>query len=86
MFIFSIILANFTFYVFSVLEAYLPRYFKGAKDIFYSSPELNDVGHSINKPNVSSVVRNMIEKNLTKEIEFYKIVCQRLIKQSIAIQ
>ena len=73
-------------YLFLVLEAYLPRYFNGAKDIMSKSEDLKFVGRPMNKPGVSYKVRNMIAKNMTNEIEFYNIVRQRLFRQFITLE
>ena len=63
----------------NVMESFLPRYFKGSTNI---SQKFN---HNNVKPIVRKYFREQIAKNMTKEIEFYDIVKQRLIKQFMSI-
>ena len=62
-----------------VLEAFLPRYFKGATSLL----DMANVTTNTNpfKPKVSAEVRHMLAKNMSKEIEFYHLAKQRLFKQ-----
>jgi len=70
----------------SVFEKYIPRFFSGAADIYYDN---EDKFHKINsnsfKPPVSEHVKDIVRKNLTREIEFYQFCRQRLYKQYLAV-
>ena len=63
----------------AVMEAFLPRYFKGA------SKNLEIVNHNSLQPSVSFHVREEISRNMSREIEFYNIVRQKLFKQLLSI-
>ncbi|XP_028134157.1 heparan sulfate 2-O-sulfotransferase pipe [Diabrotica virgifera virgifera] len=71
----------------TVLEHYVPRFFKGATDVYY-----NEISryHPINKnnfkPPVSEEIKELVRKNFTKEIEFYEFCKQRLHKQYLALK
>lgn len=69
-----------------VLEHYLPRYFKGLTNLLETNPELLQTNRNTFKPPVPNWVREMMAKNMSKEIEFYHIVRQRLIKQYLLIK
>ena len=71
---------------FLVLEAFLPRYFKGAEEQFELHPELLEVNHNNFKPKIPQLVRDVLARNMSKEIEFYHIVKQKLLKQYMSIQ
>ena len=62
-----------------VLEAYLPRYFQGASDVIQK--EAISTNQNTYKPPVSAKVRSILARNMSKEIEFYHLAKQRLIKQ-----
>ena len=64
-----------------VLEAFIPRYFKGASETFLSMPAVNK---NIYRPKVSLKTKQLVRKNMTKEYEFYNYCRQRLHKQYLA--
>ncbi|XP_064546019.1 heparan sulfate 2-O-sulfotransferase pipe isoform X8 [Drosophila montana] len=71
----------------SVLEAYIPRYFAGAKDVYYAMRrDMENVNRNAFRPTISEEARALLSRNLTQEIEFYQFVRQRLNKQHIALQ
>ncbi|XP_030570710.1 heparan sulfate 2-O-sulfotransferase pipe-like isoform X2 [Drosophila novamexicana] len=71
----------------SVLEAYIPRYFAGAKDVYYAMRrDMENVNRNAFRPTISEQARSVLIRNLTQEIEFYQFVRQRLNKQHIALQ
>ena len=63
----------------AVMEAFLPRYFKGV------TKDLKKINHNSMQPSVSHDVRKQIARNMTREIEFYNIVKQKLFKQYLSI-
>lgn len=70
-----------------VLEAYIPRYFAGAMDVYYAMQNnMENVNRNAFRPAISEQVRALLARNLTQEIEFYQFVRQRLNKQFIAVQ
>ena len=69
-----------------VFESYLPKYFKGSKELFQTYPELLETNVNTFKPKVSNTIRLQLAKNMSKEIEFYHLVKQRLIKQYLSIK
>uniref|UniRef100_A0A6P4F837 Heparan sulfate 2-O-sulfotransferase pipe n=2 Tax=Drosophila rhopaloa TaxID=1041015 RepID=A0A6P4F837_DRORH len=70
----------------SVLEAYIPRYFRNAKVAYYLG---KDRLSRVNRNNVTRIVsdetRLILRKNLTNEIEFYEFCKQRLYLQYAAL-
>ncbi|SPP76578.1 heparan sulfate 2-O-sulfotransferase pipe-like isoform X2 [Drosophila guanche] len=70
----------------SVLEAYIPRYFRNAKVAYYLG---KDRLSRVNRNNVTRIVsdetRMILRKNLTNEIEFYEFCKQRLYLQYAAL-
>ena len=69
-----------------VFEAFLPKYFKGSGELFQTHPELLETNKNTFKPKVSNTIRQHLAKNMSKEIEFYHLVKQRLIKQYLSIK
>ncbi|XP_017957434.1 heparan sulfate 2-O-sulfotransferase pipe-like isoform X4 [Drosophila navojoa] len=70
-----------------VLEAYIPRYFAGATDLYYAmQSNMENVNRNAFRPALSEQARALLSRNLTQEIEFYQFVRQRLNKQFIAVQ
>ncbi|XP_044314206.1 heparan sulfate 2-O-sulfotransferase pipe isoform X3 [Drosophila rhopaloa] len=71
----------------SVLEAYIPRFFAGAKDEYYALKQtLGNVNRNAFRPLLSGKARALLSQNLTREIELYQFVKHRLYKQYIALQ
>jgi dermatan/chondrotin sulfate uronyl 2-O-sulfotransferase UST len=70
----------------SVFEKYIPQFFRGATQVY---AEGGDAFHKINKnvfkPPVSELVKDIVRKNFTREIEFYQFCRQRLHKQYLAV-
>ncbi|KAH8327803.1 hypothetical protein KR067_000412 [Drosophila pandora] len=70
----------------SVLEAYIPRFFRNAKVAYYLG---KDRLSRVNRNNVTRIVsdetRTILRKNLTNEIEFYDFCKQRLYLQYAAL-
>ncbi|XP_065359899.1 heparan sulfate 2-O-sulfotransferase pipe-like [Calliphora vicina] len=70
----------------SVLENYVPRYFKGATKMYYNGLN-NDIQNSNPfKPHISEEIKQMVRQNFTREIEFYQFCRQRLHKQYLALK
>ncbi|XP_037940452.1 heparan sulfate 2-O-sulfotransferase pipe-like [Teleopsis dalmanni] len=70
----------------SVLEHYIPKFFKHAKVAYYLfQNRLSSVNKNSVKKTVSEEARAIIRKNLTNEIEFYEFCKQRLYLQYAAI-
>ncbi|XP_011183213.1 heparan sulfate 2-O-sulfotransferase pipe isoform X1 [Zeugodacus cucurbitae] len=70
----------------SVLEHYIPKFFKHAKVVYYMGKEqLSVVNRNPVKRPVSQETRDILSKNFTNEIEFYEFCKQRLYLQYSAI-
>uniref|UniRef100_A0A1B0CBD4 Putative heparan sulfate 2-o-sulfotransferase pipe n=1 Tax=Lutzomyia longipalpis TaxID=7200 RepID=A0A1B0CBD4_LUTLO len=69
----------------SVFEAYIPRFFRGAKNIYWEEVNnFNKINRNSFKPPVSEEVKDIVRRNFTREIEFYQFCKQRLHKQFLA--
>ena len=68
-----------------VLEHFVPRYFQGSTELFATGKVEKVVNKNLFKPKTSALVREMIAKNITREIEFYNYCKQRLHKQYLSI-
>ena len=68
-----------------VLEHFLPRYFQGSTELFATGKVAKVVNKNLYKPKTSALIREMIAKNITREIEFYNYCKQRLYKQYLSI-
>ncbi|ALC45171.1 pip [Drosophila busckii] len=70
----------------TVLEHYIPKYFRNAKIAYYLGEERLS---RVNRNNVTRIVsdetRQLLRKNLTNEIEFYEFCKQRLYLQYSAL-
>ncbi|XP_017781140.1 PREDICTED: heparan sulfate 2-O-sulfotransferase pipe [Nicrophorus vespilloides] len=72
---------------FTVLENYVPRFFKGAKDVYWNEiNQYNTINRNLFKPPVSEEIKDIVRKNFTKEIEFYQFCKQRLHNQLAALK
>ncbi|XP_055387136.1 uncharacterized protein LOC129615793, partial [Condylostylus longicornis] len=70
----------------TVLEHYIPRYFRGATEIFYMHyDQITNRNKNKMKPEIYPEVKELIRKNFTQEIEFYEWCKQRLYKQYLAL-
>ncbi|XP_017468053.1 PREDICTED: heparan sulfate 2-O-sulfotransferase pipe-like [Rhagoletis zephyria] len=70
----------------TVLEHYIPKYFKHAKVVYHMGKErLSSVNKNPAKRPVSQETRDILSKNFTNEIEFYEFCKQRLYLQYSAI-
>ena len=63
----------------------VPRYFEGSTELFATGKVEKVVNKNLYKPKTSALVRDMIAKNITREIEFYNYCKQRLHKQYLSI-
>ncbi|KAM7356283.1 heparan sulfate 2-O-sulfotransferase pipe [Cochliomyia hominivorax] len=70
----------------SVLENYVPRYFRGATKMYYGGLNANIQNSNPFKPHISEEIKQMVRKNFTREIEFYQFCRQRLHKQYLALK
>lgn len=70
---------------FVVFEAYLPRYFKGVKEVYFNQLKGAQKNKNIYKPKTSRTIRNQLLGNFSLEIEFYEFCKQRLHRQYLAI-
>jgi dermatan/chondrotin sulfate uronyl 2-O-sulfotransferase UST len=71
----------------SVFERYIPRFFAGAKEIYWKEVKNFDkINKNIFKPPVSEEIKDIVRKNFTREIEFYQFCRQRLHKQFFATE
>lgn len=64
-----------------VLEGYLPRFFAGSYDIYKSKLNGLKVNKNFLKPEVNHEIKDILSKNMTREIEFYNFCRQRLVQQ-----
>ncbi|XP_043647745.1 heparan sulfate 2-O-sulfotransferase pipe-like [Drosophila teissieri] len=70
----------------SVLEAYIPRFFRNAKVAYYLGKDrLSRVNRNNVTRTVSDETKLILRKNLTNEIEFYEFCKQRLYLQYAAL-
>jgi len=69
----------------AVLEAYIPRFFTGAAEIYHEEKRLSAVNKNSYKPPVAEYVKDIVRKNFTHEIEFYEFCKQRLHQQWLAL-
>jgi len=70
----------------TVLEHYVPRFFKGAKDVYWNEIKLfSKINRNIYKPPVAEETKEIVRKNFTREIEFFEFCKQRLHKQYLAL-
>jgi len=71
----------------TVLEHYVPRFFKGAKDVYWNEINVfSRINRNIYKPPVAEDTKNIVRKNFTREIEFFEFCKQRLHKQYLALR
>ena len=64
-----------------VLEAYVPRFFRGASDFYRDQLGGLRMNSNLYKPRLSEEARVALAKNFTLEYEFYEFCKQRLEKQ-----
>ncbi|XP_044570412.1 heparan sulfate 2-O-sulfotransferase pipe [Drosophila ananassae] len=73
----------------TVLEHYIPRFFKGVTDLYYE-PEVGLAFKKMNtnhwKPKISERIKRIMRANFTQEYDFYHFVKQRLYRQYFAIK
>jgi hypothetical protein len=66
----------------AVLEKYIPRFFKGATQTYFDEMEkLIKINRNENKPKVSEEIKNIVRKNISREMEFYEFCKKRLQTQ-----
>ncbi|XP_075225163.1 heparan sulfate 2-O-sulfotransferase pipe isoform X2 [Lycorma delicatula] len=70
----------------TVLEYYIPRFFKGARQVYKEVEHFKRINRNTFKPPVSEEVKDLVRKNFTREIEFYHFCRQRLHRQLIALR
>jgi dermatan/chondrotin sulfate uronyl 2-O-sulfotransferase UST len=68
-----------------VLEAYLPKYFGGAREILSSNEAIQHVNRNIYKQPQTTELRQMLAGNMSREIDFYNYCRQRLRKQYLLL-
>lgn len=70
----------------TVLEHYVPRFFKGAKDVYWNEIQIfSRINRNIYKPPVAEATKDIVRKNFTRELEFFDFCKQRLHKQYLAL-
>jgi len=70
----------------TVLEHYVPRFFKGAMDTYYKEIKtFSKINRNLYKPKVTEEVKDIVRRNFTRELEFYDFCKQRLHKQYLAL-
>lgn len=70
----------------TVLEHYVPRFFKGALDTYYKEHKtFSKINRNTYKPSVPEEVKDIVRANFTRELEFYDFCKQRLHKQYLAL-
>jgi len=70
----------------TVLEHYVPRFFKGALDVYWNEVHIfSKINRNIYKPSVDEGVKDIVRKNFTRELEFFDFCKQRLHKQYLAL-
>ncbi|XP_044571077.1 heparan sulfate 2-O-sulfotransferase pipe-like [Drosophila ananassae] len=69
----------------AVLEAYIPRFFTKARQVYYNKTEkftINNVSHDTH---LDEDVEAYLRASFSFEIELYQFIKQRLYKQYIAV-
>jgi len=70
----------------TVLEHYVPRFFKGALDVYWNQvAKFGNINRNIYKPSTREDVKDIVRKNFTRELEFFDFCKQRLHKQYLAL-
>ncbi|XP_069988777.1 heparan sulfate 2-O-sulfotransferase pipe-like [Penaeus vannamei] len=70
----------------TVLEHYVPRFFQGAKDLYWNEVQrFSKVNRNIYKPPVPDRIKDIVRKNFTREIEFYEFCKRRMYMQYAAL-
>merc|ERR1719348_2399372 len=70
----------------TVLEHYVPRFFKGAKDVYWNQiQKYSKINRNIYKPPVLESTKEIVRRNFTRELEFFDFCKQRLHKQYLAL-
>ena len=69
-----------------VLENHLPRYFRGVNQVISKEPDLLKTNTNGFKPKVRREIKSAIAANMTKEIDFYLYVKQRLLRQYMTLE
>jgi len=70
----------------TVLEHYVPRFFKGARDVYWNEIQIfSRINRNIYKPPVAEATKEIVRKNFTRELEFFDFCKQRLHKQYLAL-
>ncbi|XP_017957433.1 heparan sulfate 2-O-sulfotransferase pipe-like isoform X3 [Drosophila navojoa] len=70
----------------TVLERYIPRFFRGAKLMYeMHTNKITNRNKNKRKPYIEPEVKEMIRRNFTHEYEFYHFCKQRLYKQYLAL-
>nr|XP_014280499.1 heparan sulfate 2-O-sulfotransferase pipe [Halyomorpha halys] len=71
----------------TVLEHYIPRFFRGASKIYNEELErFRKINRNNFKPPVSEEVKDIVRRNFTREVEFYHFCRQRLHRQLLALK
>ncbi|XP_046746625.1 heparan sulfate 2-O-sulfotransferase pipe-like [Diprion similis] len=70
----------------TVFENYIPRFFRGALNIYWDQDNALSRNKNSLKPTTSQKVKDILRRNFTKEIEFYQFCQQRLYKQFRALR
>ncbi|XP_030387991.1 heparan sulfate 2-O-sulfotransferase pipe-like [Scaptodrosophila lebanonensis] len=70
----------------TVLEQYIPRFFRGAKLMFeMHNDRITNRNKNKRKPFIEPEVKQLLKANFTSEYEFYHFCKQRLYKQYLAL-
>ena len=69
----------------TVLESFLPVYFKGATTTFKDIIAAGEINRNPVKPKVREDIKEMFAKNLSLEFSFYDFCKQRLYKQLLVL-
>lgn len=69
----------------AVFEKYIPRFFAGASEIYFSDmKEFKEINKNNFKPPMNDETKQLLRKNFTREIEFYEFCKKRLQTQFLA--
>jgi len=70
-----------------VFENFVPKFFSGASNIY---EKMNEQWGSVNKniyqPKVEERIKDLVRKNMTREVDFYHFCRQRLHRQYLTIK
>ena len=70
-----------------VMEKFVPKFFQGAPEVYTNMKRrLGAVNRNIYQPKVDEKIKELVRKNMTREVDFYNFCRQRLYIQYLLIK